>query len=115
MKPAQTRITPAKAVLFTTILMLATLASLEGAIRIWAYYFRSTYEVYDVTKGRYMPVPGVHSHQWRTTAYYQLQGVYAGLNSRQKSQRMCIESSRSVTPARLATWMWSIPACCTLD
>ena len=54
------RITPLKAVLFTTILMLATLLSLEGAIRVWAYYFRSTYEAYDITKGRYMPVPGVH-------------------------------------------------------
>jgi lysophospholipase L1-like esterase len=58
--PALPRITPAKAVLFTTILMLATLTTMEVAIRIWAYYFRSTYEVYDATKGRYMPVPGVH-------------------------------------------------------
>lgn len=56
----QTRITPAKAALFTTILVLATLLSLEGAIRIWAYYFRSTYETYNATKGRYEPVPGVH-------------------------------------------------------
>ncbi|MDH4186977.1 MAG: SGNH/GDSL hydrolase family protein [Nitrospira sp.] len=56
----RTRITPAKAALFTTILVLATLLSLEGAIRIWAYYFRSTYETYNATKGRYEPVPGVH-------------------------------------------------------
>lgn len=61
MHRVQTRITPAKAALFTTILVLAALLSLEGAIRIWAYYFRATYEVYDVTKGRYMPVPGVHT------------------------------------------------------
>jgi len=54
------RITPVKAVLFTTILMLATLACLEGTIRVWAYYFRSTYEAYDISKGRYLPVPGVH-------------------------------------------------------
>lgn len=59
-KPARTRITAVKAVLFSTILILATLACLEGAIRVWAYYFRSTYEAYNVTKGRYMPVPGVH-------------------------------------------------------
>ena len=60
MQPVQTRITPAKATLFTTILVLATLLSLEGAIRIWAYYFRSTYETYNAAKGRYEPVPGVH-------------------------------------------------------
>lgn len=59
-KSVQTRITPAKAVLFTTILVLATLVCMEGAIRVWAYHFRSTYEAYDVTRGRYMPVPGVH-------------------------------------------------------
>ena len=60
MKPGQARITPVKAVLFTSILVLATLACLEGAIRVWAYYFRSTYEAYNVAKGRYEPVPGVH-------------------------------------------------------
>ena len=59
-RKGQTRITPAKAVLFSTILVLAALLSLEGAIRVWAYFFRSGYEVYNTTKGRYEPVPGVH-------------------------------------------------------
>jgi lysophospholipase L1-like esterase len=54
------RFTPAKAALFATILIMATLASLEGAVRVWAYYFRSTYETYNATKGRYEPVPGIH-------------------------------------------------------
>jgi len=53
-------ITPAKAVLFTVILVSAFLMCLEGGIRVWAYYFRSTYETYNATKGRYELVPGVH-------------------------------------------------------
>jgi lysophospholipase L1-like esterase len=60
MQARQPRITHAKAVLFSSILVLAALLSLEGAIRVWAYFYRSTYEAYDTTKGRYMPVPGVH-------------------------------------------------------
>jgi len=53
-------ITPAKAVLFTAILVLGTLTILEGAIRVWAYYFRASYETYNIQKGRYEPVPGLH-------------------------------------------------------
>ena len=60
MQPVQTRLTPAKAVLFTSILILVTLLSLEGAIRVWAHYFRTTYETYNAAKGRYELVPGVH-------------------------------------------------------
>ncbi len=58
-RPVRT-ITPAKAVLFTAILVSATLMSLEVGIRVWAYYFRSTYETYSVAKGRYELVPGMH-------------------------------------------------------
>jgi lysophospholipase L1-like esterase len=56
----KSNVPPGKAVLFTAILMLATLTIFEGSIRVWAYYFRSTYETYNVAKGRYEPVPGVH-------------------------------------------------------
>lgn len=54
-------IKPANAVLFTAILMFATIFILEGGIRVWAYYFRSAYESYNPVKGRYEPVPGIHA------------------------------------------------------
>jgi len=53
-------ITPTKAVLFSLVLISAFLACLEGGIRVWAYYFRSSYEVFNVEKGRYELVPGTH-------------------------------------------------------
>jgi lysophospholipase L1-like esterase len=56
----KSNVPPGKAVLFTAILMLATLTIFEGSIRVWAYYFRSSYEIYNSQKGRYEPVPGFH-------------------------------------------------------
>lgn len=54
------QITPTRATLFVTIIVALTLLSLEGGIRIWSYYFRSSHEVFNASKGRYEPVPGVH-------------------------------------------------------
>jgi lysophospholipase L1-like esterase len=56
----QQPISPAKAVLFTIILMVVFLSLMEAGVRVWAYYFRSSYETFNVEKGRYEPVPGIH-------------------------------------------------------
>jgi len=59
-RPATKQVTPARAALFVTIIVVLTLLSLEGGIRIWSYYLRSSHEVFNASKGRYEPVPGVH-------------------------------------------------------
>lgn len=57
---SKANITAGKAMLFTAIIVFGLLVTAEGAIRTWAYYFRSTYESYNAEKGRYEPVPGIH-------------------------------------------------------
>jgi lysophospholipase L1-like esterase len=52
--------TPARATLFITIIVVLILLVLEGGIRVWSYYFRSSHEIYNASKGRYEPVSGVH-------------------------------------------------------
>ena len=59
-RPVSQQVTTARATLFVTIIVVLTLLSLEGGIRIWSYYFRSSHEVFNASKGRYEPVPGVH-------------------------------------------------------
>jgi lysophospholipase L1-like esterase len=56
----KSHVTPARAVIFVTIIVVLVLLSLEGGIRVWSYYFRSSHEVFNTSKGRYEPVPGVH-------------------------------------------------------
>lgn len=56
----KSQITLARATLFITIIVVLILLSLEGGIRVWSYYFRSSHEIYNASKGRYEPVPGVH-------------------------------------------------------
>lgn len=53
-------ITPVRAALFVIIIIAVMLSVLEAGIRIWSYYFRSSHEVFNASKGRYEPVPGVH-------------------------------------------------------
>lgn len=53
-------ITAARAALFVIIITVGMLSVLEGGIRIWSYYFRSSHEVFNASKGRYEPVPGIH-------------------------------------------------------
>ena len=48
-----------KQILFSTIIVCALLSVLEGTIRLWAFYFRTSYERYNWSTGRLELVPGV--------------------------------------------------------
>jgi lysophospholipase L1-like esterase len=49
-----------KQILFSTILVLGLLGLAEGAIRVWALYFRTSYEQYDSRTGRLQLRPNIH-------------------------------------------------------
>ena len=53
----QREISTKKAILFSLVLSSLVLISLEGAIRVWAYYFRTPYERYNPTLRRYALIP----------------------------------------------------------
>ena len=48
-----------KQFLFSIIILLSFLLLTEGVIRLWAYYFRDSYERYNLTTGRFELVPNV--------------------------------------------------------
>jgi lysophospholipase L1-like esterase len=49
-----------KQILFSMILILGVLGMAEGGIRIWAFYFRTSYEQYDSRTGRLELRPNIH-------------------------------------------------------
>ena len=49
-----------KQVLFTAIIVIGLLIAGEIGIRVWAYYFRTSYEQYNRETGRLELVPGLH-------------------------------------------------------
>jgi lysophospholipase L1-like esterase len=57
--PDARRLPIGKQILFSTILVCAVLVLLEGTIRLWAYYFRTSYERYNWTTGRLELVPNI--------------------------------------------------------
>jgi lysophospholipase L1-like esterase len=59
-------ISAGKGILFTTILLAAFLLIGEAAIRVWSYYFRTSYEVFDSTANRYVLVPGNYTFKGGT-------------------------------------------------
>ena len=58
-----------KQLLFSLILMTCVFGLAEGAIRVWAYYFRTSYERYNATTGRLELVPNIQyirdGHEFR--------------------------------------------------
>jgi lysophospholipase L1-like esterase len=53
------RLSIPKQFLFSIIVVLSLLLLAEGAIRVWAYYFRTTYERYNLMTGRFELVPNI--------------------------------------------------------
>jgi hypothetical protein len=49
-----------KQILFTVILVAGVLGLAESAIRVWALYFRTSYEQYDARTGRLELRPNIH-------------------------------------------------------
>jgi len=48
-----------KQLLFSLIIVAAFLSLAEGAVRVWAHYFRTSYERYNSTTGRFELVPNI--------------------------------------------------------
>jgi lysophospholipase L1-like esterase len=57
--PARRRLSTGKQVLFSLIIVLGLIVAAEGAIRIWALYFRTSYERYNRHTGRLELVPNL--------------------------------------------------------
>jgi lysophospholipase L1-like esterase len=53
------RLSIPKQFLFSIIVVLSLLLLAEGAIRVWAYYFRTSYEQYNRTTGRFELIPNI--------------------------------------------------------
>lgn len=53
------RLTVGKQILFSTIIVCGLLVLLEGTVRLWAFYFRTSYERYNWTTGRLELVPNI--------------------------------------------------------
>lgn len=53
------RLPVGKQILFSTIIVCALLVLLEGTIRLWAFYFRTSYERYNWSTGRLELVPNI--------------------------------------------------------
>jgi len=57
--PGGRRLGVGKQLLFSAILVCTVLLLLEGGIRLWAFYFRTSYERYNWTTGRLELVPNI--------------------------------------------------------
>ena len=57
---ARSELTFGKQVFFTAIILIGLLAIGEVGIRVWAYYFRTSYEQYNRRTGRLELVPNLH-------------------------------------------------------
>jgi len=53
------RLSATKAIIFSLVPILVLLVSAEVALRIWAYYFRTSYERYSYARGRLELVPNI--------------------------------------------------------
>jgi lysophospholipase L1-like esterase len=58
-KTGERRFTVRKQILFSTIIVVGLLLAAEGAVRVWALYFRTSYERYNSRTGRLELTPGI--------------------------------------------------------
>ena len=57
--PARRHLSTGKQVLFSLIIVVGLIVAAEGAVRIWALYFRTSYERYNRHTGRLELVPNI--------------------------------------------------------
>ena len=95
------RFSAGKQILFSVIIVVGLLGLAEGAIRLWALYFRTSYERYNSATGRLELRPNIHYTNSRGRGVpHQRQG-FVGPEFDDIPGRTCIASSRSATRARL--------------